>query len=131
MIRLEGVHKSFGSGPILNGLDLHIEKGEVFVIIGRSGIGKSVTLRHIVGLLRPDKGRVVVSGKDVSSFTATQLQEHRSHIGYLFQDGALLNWLTVGENVALPLREHSQLPRRYRQQPIVGHPLLAGAAPTR
>ncbi len=106
MIHLEDVHKSFGSKNILNGLDLHVEAGETFVIIGRSGIGKSVTLRHIVGLLHPDSGTVRVFDDDLSTFSEKQLRQHRRSIGYLFQDGALLNWLSLEDNVALPLREH-------------------------
>ncbi len=110
MIDLIDVHKSFGSVSILRGLNLTIEKGETFVILGRSGIGKSVTLRHIVGLLHPDQGTVRVFDQNVSELTTEQLRAHRGRIGYLFQDGALLNWFTVGENVALPLREHTRLP---------------------
>ena len=110
MIRLENLHKSFGGRAILNGLDLSVAKGDTLVIIGRSGIGKSVTLRHVVGLLRPDRGKVLVFDKDVARLSRSELAKHRSRIGYLFQDGALLNWLTVGENVALPLREHHRMP---------------------
>ena len=106
MIHLQNLHKSCGPRAILKGLDLQIEGGETFVIIGRSGIGKSVTLRHIVGLLQPDHGKVTVFDHDLSTFTASQLQQHRRRIGYLFQDGALLNWLSLEDNVALPLREH-------------------------
>ncbi len=106
IIDIEGVRKSFGDRTILDGLDLQVAAGETFVIIGRSGIGKSVTLRHIVGLLKPDLGRVLVFGHDVSTLTHSQIREHRRRIGYLFQDAALLNWMTIQDNVALPLREH-------------------------
>ncbi|MFO0981769.1 MAG: ATP-binding cassette domain-containing protein [Planctomycetota bacterium] len=107
MIRLEGVYKSFGTKRVLIDMNLHVQRGETFVILGPSGIGKSVTLKHIVGLVKPDRGSVVVAGVDVTTASAEQLYEVRSKIGYLFQSGALINWLTVAENVALPLKEHT------------------------
>ena len=109
MIELDNVHKTLGGKPILRGQNMHVHAGETFVIIGRSGIGKSVTLRHIVGLMQPDQGTVRVLGRDLSELTEAQLRDHRRKVGYLFQDGALLNWLSLGENVALPLREHLRL----------------------
>ncbi|MEM7260774.1 MAG: ABC transporter ATP-binding protein [Planctomycetota bacterium] len=108
MIEIANVHKGFGSREILRGLDLTIAAGETFVIIGRSGIGKSVTLRHIVGLLHPDTGTVRVFGTDLATLDERELLAHRRRIGYLFQDGALLNWLNIEDNVALPLREHGE-----------------------
>lgn len=108
MIRIQNLHKAFGAKKILRGLDLEVERGETFVIIGRSGIGKSVTLRHIVGLLHPDSGSVEVFERDLATMTPRELADQRLQIGYLFQDGALLNWLTVEENVALPLIEHGR-----------------------
>lgn len=105
MIRLESVSKSFGTRRVLIDYSLEVREGETFVIMGPSGIGKSVTLKHIVGLLRPDSGRVVVDGVDVSNADHRELREVRSQIGFLFQGGALLNWMTVAENVALPLVE--------------------------
>ena len=103
MIRLEGLHKTLEGRKILDGLDLHIRAGETMVIIGRSGEGKSVSLKHIVGLMRPDRGKVFVDGEELTSMNQRQLLRTRKKFGLLFQSGALLNWMTVGENVALPL----------------------------
>ena len=105
MIHLEKLNKAFGSRRVLINYELQVREGETFVIMGPSGIGKSVTLKHIVGLLRPDSGRVIVDGQEVSSASGGMLRKIRSQIGYLFQNGALLNWMTVGDNVALPLKE--------------------------
>ncbi len=105
MIRLEHVKKSFGNRRVLIDLELEVAKGETFVIMGASGSGKSVTLKHVVGLLHADAGRVIVGDRDVGAATPRELNEIRADIGYLFQHGALLNWMTVGQNVALPLRE--------------------------
>lgn len=109
MIRLEGLHKTLEGRKILDGLDLHIRDGETMVIIGRSGEGKSVSLKHIVGLMRPDRGKVFVDGEELTAMSPLQLLRTRKKFGLLFQSGALLNWMTVGENVALPLLEHERL----------------------
>ena len=106
VIDLEGVYKSFNGTPVLSGVDLAAREGETLVIIGRSGTGKSVTLKHIMGLLAPDRGRVRVFDQDLSTLSRRQLLTLRLRIGYLFQGGALLNWMSIAENVALPLREH-------------------------
>ncbi|QDU68868.1 ABC transporter ATP-binding protein [Engelhardtia mirabilis] len=109
IIRFRGVHKSFGDKVILDGLDLDVPEGQTLVIMGPSGTGKSVTLRHVIGLMQPDQGQVEVWGKDVNQIARKELVALRKRIGYLFQDGALINWLNVGDNVALPLRENSKL----------------------
>ncbi len=109
MIRLENVYKRFGSLEVLKGYSLHVRKGETFVVLGRSGIGKSVTLKHIVGSLSPDKGEVWVDGNEISRTDRKTLFAVRKKVAYLFQSGALINWMTVRENVELPLREHSKL----------------------
>jgi phospholipid/cholesterol/gamma-HCH transport system ATP-binding protein len=109
MIELRDIHKTLGGQAVLNGLDLRVERGETLVIIGRSGSGKSVTIKHIVGLLRPDRGRVTVDGVDVAGLGKRGLFELRRKFGVLFQSGALINWLTVYDNVALPLREHTDM----------------------
>jgi len=110
VIRYEKVCKRFGPKVVLQDLDLSVRRGETLAIMGPSGIGKSVTLRHAVGLLQPDSGRVLVEGNDMRTIESEDLIALRKRMGYLFQDGALINWLSVGENVALPLRENTQLP---------------------
>jgi phospholipid/cholesterol/gamma-HCH transport system ATP-binding protein len=109
VIRLEGVKKCLGGRTILDGLDLHVRRGETYVLLGPSGTGKSVTLKHIVGLLKPDEGTVIVDGEDMTSRSRRALDRVRLRIGYVFQSGALVNWLSVGDNVALPLREHGRV----------------------
>lgn len=111
VIELKNVHKTFGGTfHVLQGLNLRLDAGETLVILGRSGIGKSVSLRHIVGLLQPDSGEVLVFGQDMTKATQDEIRAVRKRIGYLFQDGALLNWLTIGGNMALPLQEVYRLP---------------------
>jgi phospholipid/cholesterol/gamma-HCH transport system ATP-binding protein len=106
VIELIDVHKELGGRAVLSGVDLSVLPGETLVIIGRSGTGKSVTLRHIMGLLSPDHGAIKVFGEDLAAVSKRRLKELRMRLGYLFQSGALINWLTVEENVALPLLEH-------------------------
>ena len=109
VMRLENLQIRLGGVPILRGLDLSIFKGETFVVIGRSGTGKSVTLKNILGLLRPDEGRVIIYGQDMTGLPEKQYAKVRKKFGVLFQSGALINWLSVGENVALPLKEYTAL----------------------
>ena len=111
MIELRDVYKKLGSRQILSGMTLRVPKGMNFVLMGPSGSGKSVTLKHVIGILRPDGGSVTVDGQEVSTMDRTQLMTLRKRMGYLFQNGALINWLSVAENVALPLREHGLLPK--------------------
>jgi len=110
MIRFESVTKALGGKTVLSGLSFEVRKGETFVIVGPSGVGKSVTLKHMARLLTPDEGRVLVGGEDISQAVGGRLERMRERFGYLFQGGALLAWLSVGENVALPLREKTKLP---------------------
>lgn len=105
MIEITGLYKSFGSKNVLNGVNLNINKGETLVIIGRSGEGKSVLIKNIVGLLSPDSGTVKVEGQDVTELSEKQLYALRKKIGFLFQGAALFDSLTVGENVSLSLVE--------------------------
>lgn len=105
VIELIDLHKSFGQRPILKGINLQIKKGETMVILGGSGTGKSVTIRHIIGLLKPDRGDVKVFGESIVNCSNKKLEHIRSRMGVLFQSGALINWLSVYDNVALPLRE--------------------------
>jgi phospholipid/cholesterol/gamma-HCH transport system ATP-binding protein len=118
-IRLEDVHKTLGGREILKGISLDILKGETHVIIGRSGSGKSVTLKHIVGLISPDRGKIIIQGTNVSSFSSRQFYTVRKKIGVLFQGAALLNWMTVAENIALPLKEHTRLSRKEIQAKVL------------
>jgi phospholipid/cholesterol/gamma-HCH transport system ATP-binding protein len=106
-IQLEHVTKSFGTNKVLDDVTLDVREGTAFCLLGRSGTGKSVTLKHIVGLLHPDKGRVLVHGKDVPTLNRKELAAVRRTMGFLFQNSALFDSITVGENVAFPLRRHT------------------------
>ncbi len=109
MIELQGVHKRFGELVVLDGIDLRIPPGETTAIIGPSGTGKSVLLKHIVGLIEPDDGVVRCFGVDMSRAPERERYAARRRMGMLFQDGALFDSLSVGENVAFPLERHSRL----------------------
>jgi phospholipid/cholesterol/gamma-HCH transport system ATP-binding protein len=109
VIRLVDVHKSFGPKRVLEGFSLDVLEGETMVIIGYSGTGKSVAIKHIVGLLEPDQGTVYVDGQEVPNLSHDQLAALRANIGYVFQFAALFDSLTVGENVAMALRKRSDL----------------------
>src|SRR4030095_738822 len=106
-IRLVKVHKSFGAQKVLDGVDLNIPTGSITVILGRSGEGKSVLLKHIIGLLKADSGQVFVDGVDITRMGPRELNEVRKRFGMLFQNGALFDSLNVYDNVAFPLKEHS------------------------
>jgi phospholipid/cholesterol/gamma-HCH transport system ATP-binding protein len=109
MIRLRGIAKSFGTHQVLDGLDLDVQRGETMVVIGGSGTGKSVLLKHIIGLLSPDAGEVVVDGVSVARLRGWELKEFRKEFGMLFQGAALFDSLRVLDNVAFGLREHTRL----------------------
>ena len=108
-IRLEGVTKAFGARKVLDDVTLEVPRRTGFALLGRSGTGKSVTLKHIIGLMHPDSGRVIVDGKEVNALSGRELADVRRHIGFLFQNAALFDSITVGENVAFPLRRHTDL----------------------
>jgi phospholipid/cholesterol/gamma-HCH transport system ATP-binding protein len=110
MIYFKNVTKSFGSRTILDHLDVHIPKGKITFIVGKSGEGKSVTIKHIMGLLKPDHGRIVVDEEDITDFDEEHIRLYRRKFGMLFQQAALFDSLTVGENVIFPLKEHSVMP---------------------
>jgi phospholipid/cholesterol/gamma-HCH transport system ATP-binding protein len=110
MIKLVGVEKNLGGQPVLTGVDLAIPPGKLTTIIGRSGGGKSVLLKHMIGLLQPDRGQVWVDGTELSHLKGKALNEIRKRFAMLFQGAALFDSLTVFENVAFPLREKLQLP---------------------
>ena len=108
MIEIDDVWKSFGDQPVLRGASLRIAAGEFAALIGLSGSGKSVLLKHIVKLARPDRGRVMVDGNDLATLRGEKLEQLRSRIGFVFQSGALFDSMTVFENVAFPLREKTR-----------------------
>lgn len=109
MIEIKNIYKSFGGHPVLNGVNLRIEKGETMVVIGQSGGGKSVLLKHIVGILKPDEGEIWVDGVDITKLSNHALNMMRRRFGMLFQGAALFDSLTVGENVSFALRRYSSL----------------------
>jgi phospholipid/cholesterol/gamma-HCH transport system ATP-binding protein len=119
MIRLVDIHKSFGKQKVLDGLNLDIEEGKTTVIIGRSGGGKSVLLKHIIGLLKPDSGEVLIDGTDLTKLDDKDLNEIRKRFGMLFQEGALFDSMNVGDNVAFPLREQTKMKEAEIHQVIV------------
>src|SRR5919108_1374867 len=108
-IEFKDVSKSFGDNHVLDHVSFFVMPGETLCILGRSGVGKSVSLHHIMGFLKPDEGRVIVAFQDITDFSELQLQEIRKKVTMVFQNGALFDSLTVGENVAFPLRERRDL----------------------
>jgi phospholipid/cholesterol/gamma-HCH transport system ATP-binding protein len=108
-IEFKGVRKAFGAKPVLKGMDLAVKKGEVMFIIGTSGVGKSVTIKHLIGLLRVDQGEIWFDGQRVDQLTERQLEPLRRRIGMVFQASTLFDSMTLAENVALPLRKHGKL----------------------
>ena len=107
-IRLKGVSKSFGAKKVLIGLDLEVKKGESLVLLGQSGIGKSVLLKHVIGLLKPDSGTVELEGVDLWAASPRERDELRRKFGMSFQEGALFDSMSVGENIAFPLTRHTK-----------------------
>ena len=105
MIAVSGLRKTLGGQEVLRGIDLQVERGETLAIIGRSGGGKSVFLKHVIGLMQPDSGRIEVDGQEIIGLTERQLAAIRQKVGILFQGAALFDSMTVAENVAFPLRE--------------------------
>jgi phospholipid/cholesterol/gamma-HCH transport system ATP-binding protein len=110
MIEIINLSKSFTSSKVLDNLNLIINSGEVIVIIGRSGCGKSVLLKHIIGLMKPDMGQVIVSGNDMTRLEEYEMDKIRLSFGMLFQGAALFDSMTVGENVGFTLKEHTDIP---------------------
>jgi len=111
MIKIENLSKSFNSLRVLNNLSLTIKEGETKVIIGRSGCGKSVLLKHIMGLIKPDEGSVFIEGRDITKLNEEELKPIRMKMALVFQGGALFDSLTVAENVGFVLKEHYRLPK--------------------
>ncbi len=110
MIQIRNVYKAFEGQQVLRGVGLEIAKGEILVIIGRSGGGKSVLLKHLMGLLKPDAGQIVIDGVEIGGLRGRALDRLRERFGVVFQGGALFDSLTAFENVAFPLREKTRLP---------------------
>ena len=108
VLAVEDLHKSFGSQTVLNGISLSVNRGETLAVLGRSGTGKSVLLRLIIGLEKPDSGSIRIHGQDIAGLALDQMGEIRKKIGFLFQHAALYDSLTVGQNVAFPLLHHKK-----------------------
>ncbi len=111
-ITVKGLYKSFGNQKVLDGIDLEVEKGKTTVIIGKSGGGKSVLMKHLIGLMKPDQGEILIDGVDITGLKERQLNEVRKKFGMLFQEAALFDSMSVEENVAFPLKEHTNLSAR-------------------
>ena len=119
-IEFRDVSKSFGRHTVLDRVSFDVLPGETVCILGRSGVGKSVSLQHIMGFLKPDSGRVIVAGEDITDYTEPELQRIRKKVTMVFQNGALFDSLTVGENVAFPLRERRDLDEEQIYQVVDG-----------
>jgi phospholipid/cholesterol/gamma-HCH transport system ATP-binding protein len=119
-VRLDGVSKTFGARAVLDDVSFDVAAGSGFIILGRSGTGKSVTLRHIVRLMRPDRGRVFVESDEISALEGPELSRVRRKIGFLFQSAALFDSISVGENVAFPMRRHTKLSDREIKERATG-----------
>lgn len=107
LISIEGLVKNFGAHKVLDGLDLSIEKGETLVVIGRSGCGKSVLLKHIIGIMKPDAGQILMGGEEITKLNESELNRVRKRFGMLFQSSALFDSMTVEENVCFALRRYT------------------------
>jgi phospholipid/cholesterol/gamma-HCH transport system ATP-binding protein len=110
MIKIIDLVKSFGGNKVLDGINLELPTGQITVVIGKSGVGKSVLLKHIVGLIKPDSGQILIDGQDIALLSGRSLREFKLRIAVLFQGGALFDSLNVYENIAFPLREKTRLP---------------------
>ena len=127
-ISFDHVFKSFGDFVVLNDVSFSILPGETLCILGRSGVGKSVSLQMLMGFLKPDKGRILVAGEDICGYTERQLQEVRRKVTMVFQNGALFDSISIGENVAFPLRERKDLAEDQMQQIVRGMLEMVGVA---
>ena len=128
MIEIKEVYKSFGNNQVLNGVDLNINKGETIVILGRSGCGKSVLLKHIIGLMQPDKGQIFIDEEEITAYSYEKLSNLRRRFGMLFQGAALFDSMTVEENVGLGLTEHTALSREKIKEIVKEKLRLVGMA---
>ena len=112
MIKVSHLYKEINGQTILHDINLEVKEGEILVVLGESGAGKSVLLRHLVGLHKPDKGTVLIDSVDITRLSERELLKVRKNIGYLFQEGALYDFMDVFENIAFPLEEHTDLNRK-------------------
>jgi phospholipid/cholesterol/gamma-HCH transport system ATP-binding protein len=119
-IRVKGLHKSFGEQVVLNGIELRVARGETVAVLGRSGTGKSVLLKLIVGLQKPDSGSIQIHGEEITRLSLDPLNRIRKKIGFLFQNAALYDSLNVEENVAFPLRHHTDVSASERRDRVRG-----------
>ncbi len=126
MIEFVNVSKSLLGKKVLDGVSFRIERGDTFVFVGPSGAGKSVTLKHMIRLLRADEGQVLLEGQDIGAAASGDIEDIRRRFGVLFQSGALLEWLTVFENVALPLREKTSMSEQEIEEAVTGKLGLVG-----
>jgi phospholipid/cholesterol/gamma-HCH transport system ATP-binding protein len=115
-VAVKGLQKSFGEQRVLNGIDLHLAHGETMAVLGRSGTGKSVLLKLLVGIQKPDSGSIRIHGKEITSLDLDGLNEVRKQIGFLFQQAALYDSLTIEDNVEFPLRRHTTLSAAERKE---------------
>jgi phospholipid/cholesterol/gamma-HCH transport system ATP-binding protein len=130
-IEFREVSKSFGSNQVLDRVSFDVQAGETVCILGRSGVGKSVALRHIMGFMKPDSGRVIVAGQDITDFTEEQIAQIRQKLTMVFQNGALFDSMSVGENVAFPLRERRTMTEDQIFQIVDGLLNMVGVQPMR
>jgi phospholipid/cholesterol/gamma-HCH transport system ATP-binding protein len=130
-IEFREVSKSFGANQVLDRVSFDVQAGETVCILGRSGVGKSVALRHIMGFIKPDSGRVIVAGQDITDFTEEQIEPVRKKLTMVFQNGALFDSMSVGENVAFPLRERRTMTEDQIYQIVDGLLNMVGVQPMR
>src|SRR5947209_2453594 len=130
-VEFQHVYKAFGDHKVLEDVSFQVYPGETLCILGRSGVGKSVSLHHIMGFLKPDSGRVIVAFKDITDSSEAELEQIRKKVTMVFQNGALFDSLTVGENVAFPLRERHDLDEDQIYQIVDGLLDMVGVTPTR
>ena len=119
MIEVIDLHKSLNGVPVLKGINFKVEKGEILALIGKSGHGKSVLLKHIVGIMKPDRGNILIDGEDITKSRGTALERLRRRSGFLFQGGALFDSINVFENVAVPLREKTHMEKEKIREKVL------------
>ena len=126
MIRIEDVYKSIDGNAVIRGVSLDVTRGEVLALIGKSGTGKSVLLKHIPGLIKPDRGHITINGTNIGKLSNRKLMKMRRQIGFLFQGGALFDSMTVYDNVAFPLRENSKIKEEAIREKVMDGLLQVG-----